>query len=65
MGLESNYTGTPSQLTHTSDTSKAHYFVLSLIVAYFLLKTTWLEAWDLRKLNIFENRGTLTDNPAS
>ena len=28
-------------------------------MAYFLLKTTWLEVWDLRKLNIFANRGTL------
>ena len=59
MGLESNYWVTPSQLTKTSATSKYHYFVLRLSIAHFLLKTTWLEAWDLRKLKIFANRGTL------
>ena len=59
MGLESNYWVTPSQLTKTSATSKSHYFVLRLNIAHFLLKTTCLEAWDLRKLNIFGNRGTL------
>ena len=59
MGLESNYWVTLSQLTKTSATSKFHYFVLRLNIAHFLLKTTCLEAWDLRKLNIFANRGTL------
>ena len=36
--------------------------MLRLSVAYILLKTTWLAAWDLRKLHIFANRGTLMSN---
>ena len=50
MSLESNYLVTPSQLTKSLATSKYHYFVLRLSIDHFLLKTTWLEAWDLRKL---------------